>query len=98
MGEHKEEMALVKFAPLLAADCWRPGEPVKETEQARSDRFRIVVMRGMPQPCSETSSVFIIRPTAQRYGILAKISWVFVIFGEMEPSRTGSKRDKCIER
>jgi hypothetical protein len=35
-----------------------------------------------PLTCSETSSVFIIRPTAQRYGVLAKISGLFVIFGE----------------
>jgi hypothetical protein len=39
MGEPKEELALVKFAPLLAADCWRPGEPVKETEPAGAARF-----------------------------------------------------------
>jgi hypothetical protein len=30
--------------------------------------------------CSETSSVFIIRPTAQWYGVLVTISWVFVTF------------------
>jgi hypothetical protein len=30
--------------------------------------------------CSETSSVFIIRPTAQRYAILVIITWLFVIF------------------
>jgi hypothetical protein len=28
------------------------------------------------QTCSETSSVFVIRPTAQRYGALAKISQI----------------------
>ena len=36
------------------------------------------------QTCSETSSVFIIRPTAQRYGVLVIISWVIVVFGEVK--------------
>jgi hypothetical protein len=36
------------------------------------------------QPCSETSSVFIIRPTAQRYGVLVKISGLIVTFGEYQ--------------
>jgi hypothetical protein len=33
--------------------------------------------------CSETSSVFIIRPTAQGYGVLVKISGLIVAFSEL---------------
>jgi hypothetical protein len=37
----------------------------------------------MLQPCSETSSVFIIRPTAQRYGGLVIIFGLLVSGGEV---------------
>ena len=36
------------------------------------------------QTRAETSSVFIIRPTAQRYGGLAKISWLMRTVGDAE--------------
>jgi hypothetical protein len=43
------------------------------------------------QTCSETSLVFIIRPTAQRYGGLVIISGLIVSFGEQEQSWVKSR-------
>jgi hypothetical protein len=57
---------------------------------------------GSPaQTCSETSSLFIIRPTAQWYGSLAKISGVIVAFdtaGEVIFAGANQSSNQRVER
>jgi hypothetical protein len=53
----------------------QPTDPVNPFQELKDPP------QGWPlRTCSETPSVFIIRPTAQRYGVLVIISWVIVAF------------------
>jgi transposase, IS6 family len=45
-----------------------------------------------PQPCSETSSVFLLRPTGQRYGVLVKIFGLLAEWHEVKPETESTSR------
>jgi hypothetical protein len=68
------------FTSCEAIDAVKNGQPIPRgtvitlVDYRDGELFQYVVMeKRTGQTCSETSSVFIIRPTAQRYGGLAKI-------------------------